>query len=180
MPIYTKNGDEGYSSIANGDKTPKSEPVFEVLGTLDELNCLIGVVLSSVRFSDQAHKFMLKMQDDLFLIGNIISSGNTSRNSVFKGKTLKVESAIDDLQKRLPRLTNFILPGGVIFAAYVHHARSVCRRLERRLVSLDMSVKDKNMIFIITYINRLSDFLFVLARFLNLEYGIKDNIWSSE
>ncbi len=179
MPVYTKQGDNGETSLLENIKESKSDLIFEVLGTFDELNSLLGLLLSQTDFTKAATRQLVEIQNDLFKIGSLIANPKTKINEfVFLSiRTVELEDLIDDLEGKLPRLSNFILPGGNEAASQAHLARSVCRRLERRIV---LYFKHRDFIggeACIKYVNRLSDFLFCLARYLNYSKGVEDIIW---
>jgi cob(I)alamin adenosyltransferase len=176
MKIYTKTGDTGQTSLVGGSRVSKDHRQIEAYGTVDELNSCIGVVMSS---DSNYFEFLKKIQHKLFNIGSILAS---EKNLGFELPTVTekdvalLEQEIDRLTKGLPKLKNFILPGGNILSAQTHVARCVCRRAERRVVSLD----NNDYKLLIKYLNRLSDYLFVLSReFLRLE-GIAEVIWQKE
>lgn len=174
MRIYTKKGDSGYSKLVKGSKIQKSHLVFELLGAVDELNSLLGICNL---FTDKKIKEILRyIQDYIFTLGAYISGfkiDNFQEN--LNINTEKLEYLIDYYDSKVPALTNFILPGGSEGSSFLHLSRAVCRRLERILVSC--SKKNTELRKSIKYINRLSDLLFVLARYDNYKHGIKDIIW---
>ncbi|EKD99702.1 MAG: ATP/cobalamin adenosyltransferase [uncultured bacterium] len=166
VKIYTKNGDEGSTSLLFGAKTSKAEAVFEVLGTLDEFNAFIALC------------DLQDIQRDLLQIGGVVANPNAvSKDYLWLNvKVKKFEKQIDLLDSKLPSLKNFILAGGTEKSKYLNLARVVCRRLERVLVSyyFDKKVGREPML---KYFNRLSDLLFVLSRYDNFMYGIDDVLW---
>ncbi len=178
MKIYTKTGDKGYTSLIGGTRVPKYHLRIESYGTIDELNSYIGLI------RDQAvaenHKIILKeVQDRLFTIGSVLASD--PEKSKMKVPDLKPEDIIlledemDSMSKVLPELKHFILPGGSSIISCCHIARCICRRAERITVQLsEESFVDEG---VIVYLNRLSDYLFVLARKLCYDDGIEENIW---
>lgn len=178
MSVYTRTGDNGTTSLLHGKRLGKDQKIFEVLGTLDEFNSVLGLVLSSVSFSSDARKFLVKIQGDLFNIGAKIADDKSKKADYIwlNAKTSTIEELIDELESTLPKLTNFILPGGSVAAAHTHVARSLCRRLERTIVSYDNSELE----YVLVFINRLSDLLFVLARHLNQINNVEDVIWTSK
>lgn len=179
MSIYTKNGDNGTSYIIGRRDISKSQPIFDVLGTLDELNSILGIAISEVPFSNEAEDFLLSIQKNLFRVGSLVGNSNADLDqySWLEGEILKLENAIDETEKQLPKLTRFILPGGSQGAAKLHLARAVCRRLERRVVEFYESSEKGVSKFVLMYINRLSDFLFVLARYINLKLNYEEKTW---
>ncbi|MEX2007172.1 MAG: cob(I)yrinic acid a,c-diamide adenosyltransferase, partial [Candidatus Levyibacteriota bacterium] len=149
------------------------------IGSVDELNALIGVVLSSKYQVASIKRELIQIQNDLFLIGSLLAAPNTKYKihdtKYFSERALEFEKQIDNMTRQLPRLMNFILPGGGEAGATLHLARTVCRRAERVLVSLSRNQRVRPSILI--YINRLSDLLFTMARFANLKEKKKETIW---
>lgn len=182
MPIYTRTGDKGKTGIFNGKRVSKDSPLIEAIGSVDELNASIGVVLSSKYQVASIKKELIKIQNDLFLIGSILAAPNAKykihNTKYFSDRAVEFEKVIDTLTKKLPRLMNFILPGGGEVGATLHFARTVSRRAERRIVSL--SIKTKLDPGILIYINRLSDLLFTMARFVNSKEKKKETIWKGK
>jgi len=178
MAIYTGRGDTGNTSLIGDTKSPKDSPIFNVLGNLDEFNASLGLLIAEINFSPEAKDFLVGIQQDLFRIGALLANPKAKKSEFawLKKKTSTIERYIDELEKTLPKLTNFVLPGGSSQGAKVHVTRTVCRRLERSLVSHFKTVdigKDR----VIPYINRLSDLLFVLARYMNFNENVEDVIW---
>ena len=181
MKIYTKNGERGKTSLIGGKKVSKHDLQVEAYGSIDELNSFMGL-LKDYSKNDELNKVLFKVQLKLFTIGSILAQENTSTNSVILEKlnisakdTNFIESQIDKLEKKLPKLSKFIIPGGHKLVSYCHVSRSICRRAERKITKLSDSVKlDSN---ILPYINRLSDFLFVLSRYFSKELDIEESYW---
>ena len=173
MSIYTKTGDKGKTSLLNGDRTTKDCVRLQVVGNLDELNAVIGTALSFCE--DKKYKKLVKqvqaVQKDLFLIGSELVTVQTSdkvvenQNLIKLDRVEELEKAIDNLWQEMPELKNFILPGGSNAGSFFHVARTVCRRTERELVGFDKEIKVRNEVF--AYLNRLSDYLFATARWVN-------------
>ncbi len=180
--IYTGQGDEGKTRLYGGRIVFKDDPRIEVCGTLDELNCIVGLVLS-VKSAGRLKKVLRSVQNDLFLISAELAAPDMKGKKTFKikfnhQKIRELESGIDDLDRKLPPLKNFILPGsGTLTASQLHLARSVCRRAERRLVTLSRHEKIDSNIRI--YLNRLSDLFFMLARYANHIQNKNDIIWKN-
>ena len=178
MKIYTKTGDKGETSLIGGTRVPKYHLRIESYGTVDELNSYIGLIMCQQ--IDQHHYTMLKeIQDRLFTIGSSLASDPD--HSKMKIPDLKfddislLESEMDKMNEVLPELKHFVLPGGNTTVSYCHLARCVCRRAERMIVHLaNESFVDEN---ITIYLNRLSDYLFVLARKLNQDANTEEHIW---
>ncbi len=174
MPIYTKTGDKGDTGLFNGKRVSKASLRIEAIGTVDELNSVIGFVISQLTISkSQLTKELIKIQSDLFVIGGALANPRGEIN--LSKRTKEFEKLIDELTRKLPPLFNFILPGGGIAGASLHLARTVCRRAERRIVSL--SGKEKVQSEIIIYINRLSDLFLTMSRFVNQKEKKKETIW---
>ena len=176
MKIYTRTGDRGETSLFGGARVPKNDARIEAYGTVDELSSHIGVARAAAppaEVDDELHR----VQMDLFEIGAHLASPGTSR---FPGVELArieaLESSIDAMERELEPLTSFILPAGTPAAAHLHVARTVCRRAERLVVALhDESEATQSTI---AYLNRLSDYLFVAARFANARAGVGDVAWT--
>lgn len=171
MNIYTKTGDTGQTDII-GERVDKDHLRISTIGTLDELNSLLGIARakSPLQNVGEALKYL---QGALFSIGALIAGTSDKAIKVPKAKNL--EEVIDEISKLLPPLENFILPGGHETASFLHHARSVCRRSERLIVALNKKEKlDKG---ILEFMNRTSDFLFVMARYVNHHYMLHETIW---
>jgi len=176
MPIYTRTGDTGSTSLFGGKRVLKCEELVDVYGSIDELNSWVGFIVSEIKI-EHLKKLLLEIQSDLFTIGGNLAGGKTDL-SILKTRVPKMEAEIDAMDKELPELTNFILPGGSKESAKIHIARSVCRRVERQTVAL---AQKKNIdVLIIKYLNRLSDLLFTVARYINRKSKIKDVVWSGQ
>lgn len=173
MPIYTKTGDQGETSLFGGQRVRKSSDLVQAYGSVDELNSWVGVVVASV---DNAHQkeFLEKIQSDLFIIGGNLAGWETDL-SVLPTRVTEMEVEIDAMEESLTPMRNFILPGGSMAAAQIHVTRSVVRRVERLVVAL-AETQSVNPI-IMQYLNRLSDLFFVLARFINKERHVEDIPW---
>jgi ATP:cob(I)alamin adenosyltransferase len=185
--VYTKTGDKGVTSLYNGERRPKNDLIFEALGDVDELNAHIGLAIELAR---KEHGDQFKMGDLLYMtqsrlldLGSCIATPiDASRSEKYLSRVEFPESHVDYLEmwmdvadKSLPPLTNFILPGGTLYAAQLHTARTICRRAERKVVQLvrDEQVPD----VVMRYLNRLSDTLFVAARFACLAYGGQESVY---
>ena len=177
MKIYTKGGDGGQTSLFGGRRLPKSHLRIEVYGTVDELNSWLGKLLAEGLPSDGAD-FVIAIQQDLFLMGSHLASTDDVRHNLPKWPEYaeqKIEQEIDRMDAALPRLTNFILPGGTPTSATAHLCRCVCRRAERLLVAL--STEEAVSADLLRYLNRLSDYLFTLARYLTHAAGAEERVW---
>lgn len=175
MKIYTRTGDRGETSLFGGARVAKNDARIEAYGTVDELSSFIGVARASAPPSD-VDATLERVQRDLFDVGAHLASPGTSRFAgVDPQRIEELERAIDAMERELAPLTNFILPGGALAAAQLHVARTVCRRAERCVVGLhDESEATQSTI---AYLNRLSDYLFVAARFANRRAGVDDVPW---
>ena len=178
MKIYTKTGDKGLTSLIGGTRVPKHHLRIESYGTVDELNSYIGLIRD--QGIAERHKEVLKeVQDRLFTIGSSLASDpDTSKMKIpdlHLADIELLENQIDLMDAELPALRHFILPGGSNAVSFCHIARCVCRRAERLSVHLseDSFVDDK----VIVYLNRLSDYLFTLARKIGNEQQIPENQW---
>lgn len=199
MSIYTRTGDDGTTALFGGKRVLKCEELVDVYGSIDELNCWIGLVNSRLRTQDLGHKskdsrFFQSIQEDLFTIGSTMAGwpsyakateGKKSKLEKLEERVLEMEKQIDEWEKELPQLNNFILPGGSESATYVHIARAICRRVERQAVALKVEkvqevrkVRNEDMNMIIQYLNRLSDLLFTLARIINRQENVEEVVWS--
>lgn len=172
VKIYTKTGDLGETGLFDGTRVPKDTPRVEAYGDVDELNALLGTVLSFIHDDEEIRTCLLTIQRDLFVVGSHLADPTAKveakrgdKASFSEDKVTELEDWIDQFEAALPPLRQFILPGGSKGGSTLHHARTVCRRAERRIVSLSQSVDISPLI--ITYMNRLSDFLFVAARLEN-------------
>jgi cob(I)alamin adenosyltransferase len=180
LKIYTKTGDRGKTSLIGGTKVPKSHIRIESYGTVDELNCFIGWL--NDQLSDEPLKTSLKeVQDRLFTIGSSLAS-DPDKEPLMKIPDLKetdiefLEKEIDRMNDKLAPMKSFILPGGHVIVSSAHIARAVCRRAERSCVQLmenDLFVNP----LVIKYLNRLSDYLFVLARYIASQLGAPEIPW---
>jgi cob(I)alamin adenosyltransferase len=177
--IYTKTGDSGETALGDGSRVPKDHPRVTAYGSVDELNAVLGLLLSSTPPPDEA-ELLRTIQNDLFDVGADLCL--PSKPDEKPGQHLRIrpaqaerlEQAIDRLNARLKPLTSFVIPGGQPAAAWCHLARTVCRRAERDVVPLARSEPINPQIVI--YLNRLSDLLFVLARCYNCD-GMQDGLW---
>ncbi|HYR29588.1 MAG TPA: cob(I)yrinic acid a,c-diamide adenosyltransferase [Thermoanaerobaculia bacterium] len=169
MKIYTRTGDHGETSLFGGKRVAKHDVRIEAYGTVDELNSFLGAVTG---FDE-----LPAVQSDLFEIGAHLASPGTSRFAgVDTSRIEELERSIDAMERELAPLTSFILPGGSPAAAQFHIARTVCRRAERRVTALEDDTPATQST--IAYLNRLSDWLFVAARFANHRAGVADVPWS--
>lgn len=180
MKIYTKTGDKGKTSLLDGARVSKAHSRLDAYGTIDELNSYIGLIRSYE--SIQPYKqILLDIQRNLMVIGSLLATeGDPAKFSlpeIRESDIEKLENEMDEMDKHLPPLKNFIVPGGDSLVAYIHVARSVCRRAERLISALNdlKPVEGK----ILMFINRLSDYLFILARKISLDLNIDEITWTS-
>lgn len=165
MSISTRTGDDGTTSLYSGERVSKSHPRIEVVGTLDELNALLGAV-------DSALFDLRVVQNELFDLGALVADTKTEKN--FKSPLARLDTEIDALESELPPLTQFVLPGGHSEAAKIHVARTVCRRAERLMSQIETLDESGYK-----YLNRLSDYLFLAARKVNLRTKSTEDPWKS-
>jgi cob(I)alamin adenosyltransferase len=176
--IYTKTGDKGKTSLIGGTRVAKYHLRIDCYGTVDELNSYIGVVKDSIT-DDHVENVLYEIQDRLFTVGSILASdpGKSKMKipGLHKGDVTLLENEIDSMSAHLPELKNFVLPGGHTVASYCHVARCVCRRAERLAVHLKHKSDVPDLVII--YLNRLSDYLFVLARKIVHDAGATEIPW---
>ena len=177
VKIYTKTGDSGTTSLFGGKRLSKDDARVEAYGTVDELNSLLGVILAENPQAEMIKK-VTRVQKELFVLGSDLSASQDLKVKtprIAKSYITRLEKEIDRMEKNLPKLRNFILPGGSKTGAKLHFARSIARRAERSIAALSSKEKINRNAQI--YINRLSDWLFVLARYVNKLENQKENIW---
>ncbi|RMH72688.1 MAG: cob(I)yrinic acid a,c-diamide adenosyltransferase [Gemmatimonadetes bacterium] len=180
MKIYTKTGDTGETGLFGGPRVSKDHLRIQAYGTVDELNSTLGVAL--VHCSDEAlREMLLHIQHQLFVLGADLATPLETKSSYIQRipaeAVTQLEQWIDQFEAELPPLTHFILPGGSICGAFLHQARTVCRRAERYIIALSHEASLSE--FVIPYINRLSDYLFDAARIANVRAGTTETIWNS-
>lgn len=178
MKIYTKTGDKGKTSLLGGTRVSKSHERINAYGTIDELNSFLGLV-SDLDKEENRVKLIRKIQSRLFTVGSSLAA-ETDKAKNFKpdleeSDIVELEKAIDSMNESLPQMKNFILPGGNELVSSTHIARTVCRRAERLIVKLSESENIEEIITI--YLNRLSDYLFVLARKQGFDLNVKEIPW---
>lgn len=176
--IYTKTGDKGETGLFGGARVSKDDLRIEAYGTVDELNSFVGMLI------DQTPEHIVRnnlggIQEELFIIGSHLAK-DPSKNDLplpkFPANAVeRLEAFMDDFDEKLTPLSNFILPGGHVTVSSAHICRTVCRRAERRIISL--SASQEVAPWIIQYLNRLSDFFFMLARYLALELSVPERPW---
>ncbi|MGE5255169.1 MAG: cob(I)yrinic acid a,c-diamide adenosyltransferase [Hyphomicrobiales bacterium] len=187
MKIYTRAGDRGQTSLFSGERVPKGNERIEAYGDLDELNSVIGALISSLPepLAD-IRGDLQQIQSDLFNVGAWLATtpgapAAGQLQPIDLERTSALELRIDRMDEGLPALKGFILPGGHASAAWAHIARAVCRRAERRAVGLASAGPDAGpadqLGRAVVYLNRLSDYFFVLARYVNRTQGVEDSLW---
>jgi len=184
MKIYTKTGDDGTTGLIGGHRVKKNDIRLEAYGTVDELNSWIGLI-RSCRDMEDVITDLIYIQRSLFSIcGHLATDRENAIGEVpviaaITGEHISfLESGIDRMNSELPVLNNFIIPGGSQFTSYCHVARTVCRRAERRIISLSEFTKIDNNLII--FVNRLSDYLFTLARYCSFKHGVNEIIWKND
>lgn len=178
--IYTGTGDTGTTSLVGGQRVKKNNVRIEAYGTIDELNSYMGLLSNVINGSQ--NETITFVQNKLFNIGSYLATDNgadeTSAWGLNEADINRLEQAIDEIDAKLPRLKNFVLPGGSATSSMAHIARTVCRRCERRIIDLNETADiDPN---VVKFINRLSDYLFVLARFININDGVDEIYWNKD
>ena len=179
VKIYTRSGDRGDTSLSDGTRVAKSDGRVEAYGEVDELSAVVGLVRAAGVDADIADR-LAWVQRDLFALGARLAdprariAGRVDKVALEEDDVTRLERWIDEFEQELPALRHFILPGGTTAGAHLHVARTVCRRAERRMVSLGPDAFDPRLL---TYMNRLSDLLFVLARVVNRRAGENEVEW---
>jgi cob(I)alamin adenosyltransferase len=180
--IYTRTGDDGTTALGSGERRPKYDLRVEAYGTVDEVNAVIGVARLSAAGNPALDSLLVRIQNDLFDVGADLCMPDKgkgpggARLDVTEAQVAWLEGEIDRLNEALAPLRSFVLPGGSAAAAYLHLARTVCRRAERLMVELKDTPGESVTAAAIKYMNRLSDLLFVAARFAN-DKGAADVLW---
>jgi cob(I)alamin adenosyltransferase len=179
MRVYTKTGDDGTSGLIGGTRVEKFDLRLEAYGTVDELNSWIGLICSQ-KIDQTARELLLKVQNNLFVIGarlaTDLSKADLSERLPLKPEDItQLENEMDRLLDLLPPMEHFVLPGGSNAVSYCHLARTVCRRAERRVCQLAKEVSIP--IDLIKYLNRLSDYLFVLSRKVAVDENVDEVQW---
>ncbi len=186
MPIYTRTGDKGKTSLFNKQRVSKADVRVEAYGTIDELNSALGIVLAEVqssKFKVQSYSLklkteLIKIQNDLLDIGSALANPQGEALGSLAKRVKEFEDSIDEMTEQMPPLKNFILPGGGRTGSLLHLARAISRRAERRIVALNNKERVDNNIII--YLNRLSDLLFTMSRFANFKEKRKETIWRKQ
>lgn len=179
--VYTRTGDKGQTSLIGGTRVSKSDIRIEAYGTVDELNSFIGLLRDQIPQHEQ-HQTLIKIQRELFVVGALLAE-DKEKNKM-KLPELKADAAtfleneIDRMDEHLPPMKHFVLPGGHPAVSAAHVCRTVCRRAERRVI--DLSFNQSGLEHIIQYLNRLSDYLFVLSRKLAYDFKADEVPWIPE
>ena len=203
--LYTRTGDAGETSLVGGERVRKSSARLEAYGTLDEFSSFLGVVLSAPSCPEELKGQLLKIQNELFNLGAYLATapapGTTPSCGLTDADLSELEGWIDALDEQTPKIRAFVLPGGCELAAHAHVARTVCRRAERRILALteeesvaagvdfeETEDRDSPLSptgtyvdpMLLRYINRLSDYLFIAARWLNFMAGVDEIVWQQK
>ena len=180
MKIYTKTGDKGQTSLIGGTRVPKHHIRIESYGTVDELNSWIGLI-NDQDIAQESKTILSEIQDRLFTIGSSLASDPEKSKmkipDLHQSDIELLENQIDKMNEVLPEMRNFILPGGHTSISYCHLARCVCRRAERNVIHLHETEYVNEIV--IVYLNRLSDYLFVLARFVAHQMNVNEIAWKA-
>lgn len=178
MKIYTKTGDKGQTSLFGGKRVSKHDLRIEAYGTVDELNSYIGLIRDQ-EIDKNSYNALIEIQDRLFTLGSILATepGNSKVKvpQLFEKDITFLESEIDEMNKHLPEMRSFVLPGGHTTVSYSHISRCVCRRAERLVINLDEKENVNELTY--KYLNRLSDYLFVLARKFTQDLSANEIEW---
>lgn len=188
MKIYTKTGDSGTTSLFGGSRVPKYHLRIESYGTVDELNSMVGLIRSQ-EIDSKSISDLIQIQNHLFTMGStlatdpkkaVLKSGKERLKieKINENKIQFLEESIDHMNEELPPITSFVLPGGNSVVSYCHLARTICRRAERRVTELNFH--EEVDLLVLKYLNRLSDYFFVLARKLTKDMGIDEISWKPE
>lgn len=180
MKVYTKGGDKGKTSLFDGTRIYKDDIRVEAYGNVDELNTQIGVLICTVKDAELVETLSM-IQSKLFSLGSILAAGSNPSYplpQIVEDDVVNLENLIDAYEVHLPKLTSFVLPGGNIQNANAHVCRTVCRRAERRVITLSQTETIDEVI--VRYLNRLSDYFFVLSRKLVYDLDGSEVIWQSD
>ena len=180
--LYTKTGDDGTTGLFSGKRVSKHHVRIKAYGTVDELNAWIGLIRND-EIAAETNSFLIKIQNELMVIASQLADDTSEKTPKLSGKIVpiafenvtEIESEIDKINNELPELKNFIIPGGHLLISYTHLARCTCRRAERFITELKGEEEVSNVI--IAYINRLSDYLFILARKLSKDFEVEEIKW---
>ncbi|MEO0559599.1 MAG: cob(I)yrinic acid a,c-diamide adenosyltransferase [Bacteroidota bacterium] len=182
MKVYTKTGDDGSTALFGGDRVSKTHPRISAYGTVDETNATLGMARAALRGAPdlaKADALLGRLQNELFVLGGDLASPRETKYPVPRIEAHHVrqlELDIDELTEDLPPLKNFVLPGGTAAAAALHLGRTVSRRAERLVV--ETASLEEVSLDALQYLNRLSDLLFTMARWVNLKAGVDEPVWA--
>lgn len=185
--LYTKMGDNGETGLVGGTRVSKADARIDLYGEVDELNSWVGIALSQFdiqKFGEEAD-YLKRVQCFLFDLGSNLACEADQREK-FKVPKLsedvvsELEQKIDIMDSACPKLTNFILPGGSKASANLHLCRTVCRKIERKMIQFRIQHKEELPIHAVPFMNRLSDFFFVLSRYINIKLGIEEVPWKPQ
>jgi cob(I)alamin adenosyltransferase len=180
VKIYTKKGDAGETGLFGGARVPKDDLRIRTYGTIDELNACLGWTLATGPLASPLGERILRIQSELFQLGAELATPHGKSSGIRllgAAETERLEAEIDEMEAALPPLKTFVLPGGAVASAQLHLARTVIRRAERELISLHRA--EPHRAEVLQYVNRLSDYLFVAARWANARSGVADVPWVS-
>lgn len=179
MKVYTKKGDRGETSLIGGTRVPKNHIRIEAYGTVDELNSAIGLIRDQ-DIDASIKTVLIEIQDRLFTLGSLLAEdpGKSKMKlpQLAEDDVLLLETEIDRMHEVLPEMRSFVLPGGHQTVSFCHLARCICRRAERQVITLDTVAEVSTLI--IRYLNRLSDYLFMLSRQLTQDLGAEETPWN--
>jgi cob(I)alamin adenosyltransferase len=181
MPVYTKNGDQGFTRLADGQDLLKSDVRLAAIGDVDELNSFIGLLICKVH-EDLTQK-LIKIQQSLFVLGAHVATDSKeylgNMKLISMQDIVSIEEMIDEMDAQLDPMRFFILPGGHETIAIAQITRTVCRRAERSLIQWAKPIKNEDYAISIVYLNRLSDYLFMMCRLLHKTLGVPETPWNS-
>lgn len=181
--LYTRTGDAGLTSLVGGERVAKNSTRLEAYGTIDELSSAIGLVEADPQVTDELRGQLRAVQNMMFNIGSYLATAPAPGAEphcaqITPEKMAVMEGWIDALDEQTPKMNSFVLPGGTTTAALFHMARTICRRAERRI--LDLAEESYVDPAVIRYVNRLSDYLFIAARYSNFILGVSDVAWQKD
>lgn len=181
--LYTRTGDLGTTSLVGGERIAKNSARLEAYGTIDELSSHLGIIAADPDCDNEVKGQIQSLQNELFNIGaylaTAVAGGKQPRcESLDDTRMHELESWIDALDEQTPKIRAFVLPGGLKLSAEIHVARTVCRRAERRIIDLTQSEYVDPRVT--AYINRMSDYLFIAARYMNFIKGIEEVVWKKQ
>ncbi|MAZ93435.1 MAG: cob(I)yrinic acid a,c-diamide adenosyltransferase [Bacteroidales bacterium] len=177
MKIYTKTGDKGMTALIGGQRVPKHHIRIECYGTIDELSSWVGLIRDQ-DISESIKEVLFEIQDRLFTIESLLASDSKNEFNLpglDESDVKLLEKQIDHMNENLPNLSSFIISGGHTIVSYSHIARTVCRRAERLVLRLSEEYDIDNLVLV--YLNRLSDYLFILSRRIGHDLGVSENLW---